>query len=133
MQGDDASRRRNRRLRRIFANENDVPLADAIDAPIELVLGSVAPADVHDLGATYERPLVDDRPLARRVHEHRACPVPLDDCYEFELVERVLRKLHLPLIQSLPVDRLALHRETAERITIVIALDEIVLGIFGSF
>src|SRR5271169_1958935 len=134
MQRDDARRRRDGRLRGVLANEHDVSVADAIDPPVELVLGAVAAADVHHLGPADERALVDDSPLARRVDEHRARLVrALHDGDELELVDRVLRELHLALVERLLVHRLVLDDEAAERIAVAIALDEVVLGVVGPF
>src|SRR6185312_14504223 len=93
-------------------DEDDVALADAIDAPVQLVLGAVAAADVDDLGAADEGALVDDGALAARVDEHRPRLVAAgDDGDELELVDRVLGQLDLALVQGGLVHRLVLDQK----------------------
>jgi len=89
---------------------------------------------VNDLGPADERPLVDDGPLAGRIEEHRAGLIgALNDGDELQLVDRVLRELHLALVERLSIRRLLLDEEAAERIAIAITLDEVVLRVLRSF
>src|SRR5260370_33412041 len=130
MKRHDSRRRWDCRLRRVFADQDDVAVANSIDTPIELVFGTVAAPEVHDLRTADEGPFVDDSPFSGRVYEHGAGPVGAqDDRDEFELVDRVLGQLDLSLVERLFRHRLALHEKASKGITIVIALDKVVLRI----
>src|SRR5262249_6536651 len=126
---DDARRWRNPGLRGVFAGEDDVSVADLIDAPVDLVVGAVRAADVDHLRPADPVPALDHPAFAAGVHEHGARILAArDDRDQLQLVERELREDDLALDLG---DLLHLRPEHGdvrpERIPVAIALREVVL------
>ncbi len=88
MEGDDAGGAGDVGAPGGLPDEDNIVLADAVDLPVELVLGAEAAAGLDGLGATEELPEGDDPALALGVDEH--CPgggAAGDDPDELQLVE----------------------------------------------
>jgi len=71
-QRDDPRRRRDLGVRRVLADEDHVPLADAIDAPVDGDVGARWTARVYELGLGHEVADLRDPPEAAGVGEQRA-------------------------------------------------------------
>ena len=108
----------------------EIAFADAIDAPVELVVDAAGAARVHDLGAPDELPLVTTQPRPLGIDEHRARHVGArHEADELQLVDRVVIEQHLAL--RLDARLALLGEELGERakwIAAALGLDEIVLA-----
>src|SRR5207249_4139528 len=122
---DDAGRRLNLGVRRVFANEDDVPFSNAVDLPVQRDLGAAGAAGLNELRPSHE--IADVRIPADTggIGQHRDGPTPRYDALELELLEAVF------VGQDRTLDRearllLALEHgsERSERVAVALGLGE---------
>ena len=88
-EGDHARGGRDLGVRRVLADEDDVPVADAVDAPVDGDVGAGRAARVDELRLADEVADLGDPAERARIHQQRARGRAEDDADEAELVERV--------------------------------------------
>src|SRR5687768_11103371 len=94
----DFGRARDIGICRIFADQNDIAVANAIDPPIDFVARRSRSRGLHDLGTPDELPALHDVTFAGGIDQHRLGGLEAGhDADQLELVERILVEDHFAL------------------------------------